>query len=327
MRVGLQLLRGGFGVLGGLAAAKSLDLVADGASHETMAYVLFGGATLLFAALFALTTFALSRREGAAGATAGAGQTIQNSSAGRDIVQTSVTHHHHAPRPPKRKKVDPGVIGAGEPETFFSGTKLKRLRGAEVGLRLLGIPFWNEAEDPGATISGLKAFIEVQVISQSEEARKVSEDWEKGPNIPIQRKRRSRPPRIRSGDCLDQGSGRWRELPPQELGPESFPNGQARAIDLESDRQRHVLDVLALDISRGHAGLGWRLAADPAELTVFSHPLRAGKYRLSIVLRSPDMKGSARFVYELEVQPADGAKGAKALPTLTLQDSSSAQQK
>src|SRR5262245_20077112 len=140
MRVGLQLLRGGFGVLGGLAAAKTLDLVANGASHETMTYVAFGGATLLFAALFALTTFAISRREGSDGAAGGsgsAGQTIQNSTAGRDIVQTSVTHHHHAPPPPKRKKVDPSVIRAGEPETFFSGTKLKRLRGSKVGLRLL----------------------------------------------------------------------------------------------------------------------------------------------------------------------------------------------
>src|ERR1700754_3120484 len=99
MRVGLQLLRGGFGVLGGLAAAKTLDLGADGSGHEAITYAAFGGATLLFAALFALTSLAISRWEvsdDAAGATAGAGQTIQNSSAGRDIVQTSVTHHHHA---------------------------------------------------------------------------------------------------------------------------------------------------------------------------------------------------------------------------------------
>jgi hypothetical protein len=320
MRVGLQLLRGGFGVLGVLAAGKALDLSTDGASHETISYLASYGAAAFFAALVALTSVVLNRREH--GGEAAGGPSIRNSSAGRDIVQTAVTHHHHshAPPPPKRKKVDAGAIQAGEAEVAFTGARIWRLLGRRMsGLRIIGIPIWNESEDPEASISNLKAFVEVHVIEQSDEARRFSEDWEKGPNVPKQ-KRHSRPPRIRPGDRLDQGAGRWRELPPKEFTKGSgFPGTESRPIDLDSDMQRHTLDVLAAEVPAGRPDFGWRLAVDPIELSVISHPLLAGRYRVTITLRSPDLRGPARFAYEMTLDPGRSSP-SDALPELVRVD-------
>jgi hypothetical protein len=177
----------------------------------------------------------------------------------------------------QQNKIGPAVIRA-DPPTANTFESLRARTGGSgnmrpIGVRVLTLPIYNDAELLGEEdLHGVVASIKLMP---------------------------------QDGGQAQLSHGRWRELEVAPISDTSVQAGLARSAVFSADGQRHLLDVLICQEDGAPELLGWKLAADPSEASLFNGVLPPGQYILTVTLRSPDLEGSAKLDYQLLIPDAD----------------------